>query len=304
MNGTDQIQMFEDPVRLRDGNLPERQDQSVTTFTPHALRSANINDIQTRTDLIRELTRHIPNNEYGLPTYLYRPDMLDAAIIVSSMKRGDATFVDELLSAATIQIWYTQGFPTLKDETPIWGQLPFESKEAHAAFLQYCEQEGVRTLHVVTSSPPEQLREWFHQYFWMARSRALDIFKAAHHSRLRERRIMDLEDTHWIEGEKIFQRLNKAIAGKSEDELKALDIDKLINALEKVVKIQRGSVGLGSQPSVKGAETPKATSVEVTLREAANYEAQPIETDEFDASLLSDPETVRQAQELIIRVNK
>lgn len=304
MDGQNQISMFDDPVRFRDGELPESTDHTLVPYTHHALRSAKIDDIHTRADLIKELAKHIPTNEFGLPIYIYRADLLDVSTIISSMKRGDATFVDEMLSAAVVHIWYTQGFPTLKDETPLWGKLDYEAKESYDAFLAYAEQVGVRNLQACTAWPPEQLQEWFYLNFWMVRARALDIFKAAHHARLREHRIMSLEGNHFVEGERIFKRLVRAIEGKSDSELKELEIDKLINALEKVTKIQRASVGLGSTPGVKGAEIPKATSVEVTLREAANYEAKPLESDEFDATLLADPEIIRQAQELIIKVNR
>lgn len=304
MDGQSQLNMFDDPVHYRDGELPERSDQSLVPFTPNALRSSRIDDIQTRSDLIRELGRHIPTNEYGLPTYIYRADLLDVSTIVGSMKRGESTYVDEMLSAAIIPIWYTQGYPTLKDETPLWGRLEHEPKEAHDAFLAYCELEGVRNFKVLIAWAPELLTEWFYLNFWSVRARAIDIFRAAHHARLRTQRIMSLEGNHFVEGEKIFKRLVKALEGKTEEQLKELDVDKLITSLEKVTKIQRSALGLGATPGVNGPTVPKATSVEVTLREAANHQVQTIETDEFDASLLQDTETLRKAQELIIRVNR
>jgi hypothetical protein len=297
------IDMHNDPLRYRDGELPEDSPSMVPVpYVHRALGSVSIDDIETRSDLIKELTKHIPLNEFGLPQYYYRPDLLDVQVVCGSMKRGEATFVDEILQSAIVPLWFTQGFPSIGDDLPIWGCLPFESKEAHAAFLQYAELEGIRSLHMVTAFPPEQLREWFHLYYWTSRAKALDMFKTAHHARLREQRIMQLEDTHWVEGEKIFRKIAAAIGNKSQEDLDKMEIDKLISSLEKVSKIQRGAVR--ADVIAKENETPRNTSVEVIMRQTAEAEGKIVESNEFDMDLLQDPDVLEKAQELIIKVNK
>jgi hypothetical protein len=297
-----QIDMFQDPVRYREGELPEAENVLVP-YAPYPLRAAKIDDINSRSDLIRELTKQIPLNEFGLPTYYYRPDLLDYLMLVGSMERAEATFVDEMLQSAVVQVFYTQGFPTIGHYTPIWAQLDFETKEAHQAFLQYCDQAGVRQLSTMVSISQEQCEEWYHLNYWASRAKSLDLFKATHHARLREDRIMKLEDNHFIEGEKIFRKLTQAINNKTADELDKLDVDKLISSLERVTRIQRTAVGL-SATGGREAEAPKATSVEVTMRKIASEDQLEQHVEGFDASLLSSPELALAAQELIIKVNK
>lgn len=303
MSDTSQISMFDDPVRYREGELPEKPAESMVPYAPYSLRSAKITDINSRSDLIRELTKQIPLNEFGLPNYYYRPDLLDYRMLVGSMERGESVFVDEMLQSAVVQVYYTQGFPTIGHYTPIWAQLDFETKEAHQAFLQYCDQSGVRQLSAVTSIAAELCEEWYHLNYWASRAKSLDLFKATHHARLREDRIMRLEDNHFLEGEKIFKKLAEAINNKSVEDLDKLDVDKLIASLERVTRIQRTSVGL-SATGGREAEPPKATSVEVTMRKIASEDHQEQHSDDFDASLLASPELAQAAQELIIKVNR
>lgn len=296
-----QIDMHNDPVRYREGDLPET---SLVPTVPFALAGTHFQDIKTRKDLVRELTKGIPLNEYGLPKYIYRPDLLDVNLLISSMERGAHTFVDDMIQSSMITVLYTQGFPTLTGENPFWGRLPHENEEAFAAFLQYLEQQGVRTLHSQEMLAfSEDLREeWFHINYWFSRARAYDQFRTAHHRRLREHRIMDLEDNHFVEGEKIFKRIVRAIANKSEADLQELDIDKLIGAMEKVGKLQRLAVGLST--SAGNEEKAKSSSVEVIMRDVAEESAPKVLDEAFDITLLNDPELASKAQELIIRVNK
>lgn len=296
-----QIDMFNDPAHNRDGEVPHGSNNGPTNFpVPYAFRNLKTDIIITRSDLIRELTKQIPLNEYGLPIYLYRPDLLDPNIILGSMKRGENTFVDEMMQAANVQITYEQGFPTIGHQTPMWGQLDFEPKEAFDEFLRYAELPGIRTLHCLSHTSKDILEDLFHLNYWAPRARALDMFKAAHHARLREHRIMDLEDNHFIQGEAIFNRINAAIKNKTDEELQAMDVDKLIASLEKVARLQRSAVGLSS---TKGDEAPKSTSVEVMMRRVADEKVASVVDDAFDMTLLDNPETLDMAQDLIIRIS-
>src|SRR5690242_7133342 len=88
-----QIDMYNDPLRYRDGDLQDPV-PPLPAVQHRAIGSAQVSDITTRAELIRELTKHIPLNEYGLPQYYYRPDLLDVAVITGSISRGENTFVD------------------------------------------------------------------------------------------------------------------------------------------------------------------------------------------------------------------
>jgi len=284
--------------------IDQEDARDIAPYIPFGLRSTKISDITTRADLIRELTKQIPENEFGLPQYYYRPDMLDKDMILGSMERRETTFVDEILQSAVVRVSYSQGFPTLDDMTPVWGQMPWESKEAYDGFTVYLELGGIRSLDKVNHLALDLLAQWFHTNYWFSRAKSYDLYRSAHHSRLREQRIMTLNDTHWIEGEKILRRLTKAIGEKTDDELKQLDVDKLISSLEKVSKIQRAAVGLSSTGGREDSAGNKVTSVEIAMRNVSSNDAKPLEDDEFDISLLSDPEVLKEAQALIVKVNR
>lgn len=304
MNEIPQIDQFNDPLRYRDGDLPEPQSSEITPYIPMGLRQTKISDIQSRSDLVRELAKQIPVNEYGLPQYYYRPDMLDKDLLLTYMEQQKADYVDKILQSAVYPISYGQGFPTQPDNNPVWGQMPWEDKEAYDAFTQYLELEGIRNLAAIISIKLDLLGVWFDTNYWFSRAKAYDVFKFAHHARVRENRIMKLENDHWVEGEKIFRKLVNAIGNKTAEELNNMEVDKLISSLERVTKIQNSAVGRSNTGRNSDGETPKVPSVEVVMRQVTGDQSQKVESDEFDASLLSDPEVLAQAQELIIKVNK
>lgn len=272
-------------------------------YVPYSLRGSKISDVNTRSDLIRELSKHIPENEYGLPQYYYRPDMLDKQVLIGSMERQEATFVDEMLQAAICQVNYDQGFPGLSDGTPVWGQLPWEGKESYDLFTMYLDQDGIRRIDRLNFEARELVVEYYNLNYWFTRAKSYDLFRAAHHSRLREQRIMNLEDNHWVEGERLVRRLFSAIGRKNDEELDKMEVDKLISSVERAVRIQRAAVGRGMNGDREG-DSPKATSVEIAMKTVATVVEKTEEQEEFDLTLLQNPELITMAQELIIKVNK
>lgn len=292
------IDMFEDPARFREGDLPDTSsvEPADDVQLPYVLRALSVGELPaTRWQLIRELSRQIPLDDYNLPQYLYRSDVLDPTLLQNPKTAQD------LLNSAIIHVTWDQGFPTIHHEDPLWAKLPFEPENAFRAFLAYASQAGVRQLNEIEFESKELLLEWFHTFYWVPRAKALDMFRAAHHYRLRERRILELEDNHWVEGEKIMKRLQNAIANKTAEDLAELDIDKLISSMERVAKIQRASVGLSSNGGER--EMPKSTSVEVAIKQASEDGTQRrIEENALDPMLFDDPDTLSKAQDLIIKV--
>jgi hypothetical protein len=300
------IDMFNDPVRFRDGDLPETlpsDEPSDGAMLPYVLRVLSVGEQPiSRWQLIRELTRQIPLDDHNLPLYLYRSDLLDPTLLLGPTSVKNPSSATNLLESSIIHVTWDQGFPTIHQEDPLWAKLQFEPENAFRAFLMYAEQSGIRQLNKIEHESRDLLVEWYHLYYWAARSKALDLFRAAHHFRLRERRILDLEDNHWIEGEKIMKRLQNAIANKTEEQLAELDIDKLISSMEKVAKIQRSAVGL----SASGGDVvaPKSTSVEVAIRNASDDGTQhKTEDSAIDPALFEDAEILSNAQDLIIKVS-
>lgn len=298
-------------------------------LVPSAFRGIDFDKVETRTQLVKALAKNLPLNEYNLPDYYYRPDLLNPADFKldaqspSTEWDGQSAFggpppahynpsrgrwqrCQELLAASTIHLDYAQGFPALESGQPFWSRLAHESAEAFSAFLQYADLPGARTLTDVSAYPLEQVNEWCYQNYWQQRAAAMDMFRIAHHARLRERRILSLEGDHWAQGEKLFKKLSAALDSKTAQDLAGMDPVDLVNMLTKAAQLQRSAVGLS--PNGGGDKTEiKAPSVEVTMRQIAKGDGSQHRNDGDSANfdvLLSDPDAINAAQELIIKVNK
>lgn len=274
---------------------------------PLALRNVDFNHCSTRTDFMRQIIRNIPVNEYNLPQFLYRADLITPPVVAEDPKDTDYKTIAEMLEAAQITLSYEQGFPALANGQPIWGQFDYEDKESFTAFLQYLDQPGARRLDKVNCSSPDLVMNWYAQNFWPTRALAYDMFKIAHYQRLREHRILALNDTHFIEAEKAFGKLAKVLGDKLDDveAMKELSVPETVSALDKIVKIQRLAAGL-STTGGKDEPSKTTTSVEVSMREVSQT-SQPIRERDDDADiteLLANPDLLNKAQELIIKVNR
>lgn len=316
---------------------------------PAPIRRINFGTIESRQQLMRELNGTIPLNEFNLPRFIYRADLLDytalatlsqlaiavaqhqhqtqpqdaapantatglfgqlhsngyASLPTSHMTVGDAERqIKELLDVATIFLDYHHGYPTLKNGQPLWAKLDWEGTDAFHAFVRYLETPGVRTLQSINSWPGDVLTEWYHLNTWAYRAQAYDMFRQAHHDRMRAHRIMHTEDSHYIAAEAAFSKLNKTLSAIPEDKLAELEPQVIVTMMEKLARIQRASVGLRG---LDGSETPKPQpmSVEVQMRQiASNDGALKPADDGFDTfTLLENADALKAAQELIVKVH-
>lgn len=271
---------------------------------PAALRSLDASKIENRTDFVRELARTLPLNEYNLPDYLYNPAFLDIAPL-ANMDRMEAKqqLADGLTNAITM-LQYDHGYPTIKDDQPLWSQLPWESRAAFEGFLQYLQQEGARSTSKIPNLEPGLLKEWFHENYWLTRSVAYDSFLAAHHARLRESRIFKVQDDHYRKAELMLKKVTDAFDALTVDDFAKEGPNALANMFSKIAKVQQDSLTVGVPKD--GAVGP-GPSVEVVMRQAAAKQGQirKVDTDTADMdALLNDPAALEMAQELIIKVTK
>lgn len=295
------VRSIDDPSRSRDEDMVSESDVGLVPAeveTPINTHGFNLSKVETRLDLIKEAARTLPTNEYNLPTYIYRTDLLTLEMVkFPAMLEG-------MLDSARVYLDYHHGFPTLGGENPFWAKLPWESDTSFAVFLMYLELEGARSLHKVTAVAPDLVQQYYHAHYWGHRSLAYDMYQAAHHERLRHQRIFEVEDTHWKASKALFGNISKALEGK---ELSEVEPEKLVKMLHTTVQIQRLAAGLPTGGHHKQSEEgPKAPSVEITMRQIAeNAGAKPVEVQELDfSSVYSDPEALKAAQSLIIKVNR
>jgi hypothetical protein len=290
---------------------------------PTALRGINLSAIESRADLIRELTLGLPQNEFHLPRIIYRADILDwrlfALTEAEAKAKAEAEAEDfdpellraryetmqEYLDAATLYLSYAEGFPALPTGEPLWARMPFEDNDRYAAFTEYCHLPGARqTIKLSNQWPHDQVLQWFHEDYWSLRARCYDMMAAIHAAKMREQRIMACEDNHFLEAERIFARLQSLAAEVDWDLLKE-DPAEYVAVMERVAKLQRMSLGLGSGATQQGKDISHE-SIEVTMRRVAQPNALTTREDSgFDVKqLLRNPEALASAQELVVRMQR
>lgn len=287
------------------------------------LARINFEKIESRRELMQQLHDTIPLNEFNLPRYIYRADLLDHVLIADAAASAayntlptpttisppeeafePAHNLQSLLDAAIVHIEYVQGYPTFKNGQPLWAQMPHESTDSFSAFCEYLSLPGVRLLTNLKQAHVSVAAEHFQLYYWHFRATAYDMYRQAHHDRMRMQRIMDTEDNHYLEGAKLFSRLSKALESIDDEVLREMDPEKIVSMLEKAAKLQRISAGLNSQ----GGAIPDASpvNVEVRMKQIAKDNSQQVQIeDTFDSDLLlANPETLETAQELILKINR
>lgn len=289
---------------------------------PVILRGVNLTSsaITSRSDLIAALTLNLPLNELHLPRLIYRADLLDWRLFVmpeellSSPQHtllGEAerrySEMENYLSASTIHLSYAEGFPALPDGTPLWAKLPHEPSDHYASFTDYCVQPGMRQVARLQGRPTETYLQWFHEDYWAIRAKCYDMVGSIHAAKQRELRILNCEDDHYLESQKLFKRMQNLSAEVDWDYLKE-DPKAFVDVLEKIVKLQRLSIGLSlSNSANQNAAESKVESLEVTMRKTLAPEA--IEAEKYDEAinvkeLLKSPEALATAQELVIRMTR
>lgn len=309
------------PKALKEGIVEETQDGEYSVEAgpnnllpapqpsiPPALRHINLSKIETRTDFMRELNGAIPLNDFNLPKYFYRCDLITTQLLPTNNPSAEEApdALQSMVEAATVFLDYHHGYPTLKTGMPFWSKLNHESTESFSAFCAYLELGGIRSFLSLQQYTPELLTEWFHLYSWAHRATSYDMFRAAHHERMRVERIMRTENTHYEESTKIYARIVQAFGQKTADELNGMEADKLIGMLEKVVKMQRVAAGLTANGGAEDKSSSKTgISVEVQMRQIAEKSGhQSSRNEDVDMqSLLGDLDALNAAQELIVRVN-
>jgi hypothetical protein len=282
------------------------------------LRSLDPKSLNSLWQLIEQLTPSIPLNEYDLPVFVYRPDMLDYRMIAETLGNASvqapttagysgsaltAADVQAMLEAAIVPLSYDEGFPVLPSGVPFWNQLEYEHKEAYDAFVQYLEIGGARQLSQLVAYNLDELKEYFHLNYWAVRVKAFDLYRVAHHQKVKLQRMLSTEDSHYKIAEKLIARVTTALEDMdfSSEELSP---EKAVNMLEKLVKVQRVSVGLPANGESKESYGTNRTvaPVNVIMQQISQGGSGVKKTENDVDLLLEDPDAVDLAQELIIKM--
>lgn len=232
--------------------------------------------------------------------------------------------VENEIEASFIPLDYSEGFPSFSGK-PFWIQMDYEPTDAYLNFQAYMEQaakEGMRqlfTLNTPVETDISILKEQAALYYWDFRVKAYDLFKIVHRRKERERRAMEVEDSHFLFANRMLS-ICEAYMNANEEEIKeSMSVKNLVEMVKLGTELQRISVGLpanGPSATQASKNTTEGTSTEIILRSIAQQNTLPQETQTSDSnndaqsqlmamqSLLADPEALSLAQELIVKVTK
>jgi len=278
---------------------------------------------QSKGDVFRVISQNIPLNNYRLPDYVYRADLVPEDIL--TLKQRDRSTI---LDGAALPVTFEHGYPAVGNN-PFWERLPAEPEDAYSAYMTFLElpeksnsENPVRILTIIatlTGKALETISDWCHMYYWHFRSRAYDLFLIACHRKQREQRIMSIEGKHFTMAEQLLAQVSRLAELKLSNELKTLSQDPdaetetktkdLIDMATKLVSVQRISVGLPSGGPEKLSvqmDGPRHTTVDETFKhiakEGAGEEAPAQRSPEMDG-LLRNPDDLSRIQELMIKLN-
>lgn len=275
-------------------------------------------------DLFRVLNESIPLNEYHIPEYVYRADL-----IPQNYGEYPQKYKQQLLEAAAMPITFDHGYPALGETTPFWEQMPAEGHEAYNAFMVYLElpeksnhDNPIRLLPMISQiikRPLSEIVDWCHTFYWHYRSRAYDLFLIACHRKQREQRLMSIEGHHFKMAETFLNKINDIVVHKLDaaimeikspnddgtGELQELRTKELVDMVEKLVKIQRISVGLPANGTTQIiSEGPRHGTINDHLKAVAKDSAGEVSSTprppEMD-KLLESTEDILLIQDLIVK---
>lgn len=259
----------------------------------------------TRGEAIQEVSRIIPQNELGLPTFYLRSDFLDLQRICQQgyINQDEADAAAEILD-------YTYGYPTFRSGAPFWERMAHEPHDAYIlfqAFIELSETEGIRLLASVAERqniPLQVVKNHSEEFYWSSRSRAYDLFITAAEAKKKEARTRKIENQHFLKAGEILEKVATRL---TDDKLDNLDGKELLDAMEQMIKIQRLSVGLTGQNAStidKNLQTP-GTTVETIMRQLTINNGQETQNESSIknrlALLMADEGTALKVQELVVK---
>lgn len=254
-----------------------------TTFGGASVEVFVFREGASKGEIIYELSSRIPQNEFGLPIFYLRGDMLPSGTHLSQHE----------VDAAAEGLFYYEGYPTTEKGGSFWNQLPHEPHTEYRLFADYLDQAaliGVRQLDALAADSGKDLgylSELSKLYYWGARARAYDMFIVAADRKKREFRMRKMEDGHFLQSEQMFNKLMDRFRGENEDWTDELNAKEAVEVMETLVKIQRMSVGLvGQHASSTHKDAMPGESSEAIMRQIAQRAAQGQQsTDSFGAQL-------------------
>ena len=273
--------------------------------------------------VFRNLINSTPRDANGFLNYFY-----DATMIPPDLNDRAPNKREPILIAARTKLSMLEGYHSIDapNPLPVWSKLPFEPKAYYDAFRSYLLSPS-RSLATtgndidfeVPGFTPFTLKEAYTLFYWSDRSRAYDLQKPVAAARLRDQRLLQTEDAHYLLTNTVISQLTGEIEQRSNDSKTArpwegLKSSEIITALTSMMQMQRVSLGLPSHgPKIKneGFQPAQHAGIERNIREAAqNYmgttEAGLTQAEQMqqsiDRTLAEDPRAAATLQDVAISI--
>lgn len=309
--------------------IPSAQQTALPQTTSVVAKTDSL--LSHRAQLIRRASPRIPVTAEDLPVGFYRCDLLPFAADDNGTLQATKQLKEaEDLQAAYCELLYDQGYPTLPSGEPWWHKLDYEPGLAYGAFQIFLDEtdedareltalaehpEFLRILETQIGHPPtkqealQTLQEYYNLYYWKPRARAHDLFKEAAYRHKRIQRAMSAEDYHYTMSTRLLKVVETYLNSEKFNE--GLTPKVAIEALTKLVAIQRISAGLPSGGPLPTKDTPQSMDFEMILRTLGaqqannnpnNQQSNSRQRNQVLDNILADPTTAKTMQELVIRI--
>lgn len=298
-----------------------------TTQATSATSAITTERVGAKGEAFRILNQSLPINNYHLPEYIYRADLIPENILSPHISHDDRRLIME---GAELSITFYHGYPAINENQPFWERLQYEPTEAYDAYLLYLElpeksqhSNPIRLLpHVsaITGRNISEVTEWCHIYYWHHRARAYDLFLAAAHRKQREQRIMSIEGKHFKMAEIALDKINTLLEAKLDKEVREFAADPdaetdskpkdLVSMAKDLIAIQRISVGLPANGVEKlditerGPRNAQPHEIYKHIAKEGAGDEQPQQRSAEMDSLLSNPEDLASIQSLLVRAQR
>ena len=283
------------------------------------LKGLNTETLSSQEELFRTLNLNVITNEFDLPVGIYRCDILNYQEVKELLNSESDNvesmqYLYDLMKASALRLDFHNGWaeiinPTTNQQKPFWLQLPHEGNDAYEAFKYYLGLGPGRLLTDVYAWDAQEVAEWQQTYYWESRIKAFDLYRAVVHHQKKVQRMLLAEESHYDMTSKLIKQLDGYFRSVTAEQLvEEMSFDKAVGALEKLVRIQRISVGLTANGESKENLVPRSLpSIQKTQNVVADVANRQNSAEDaaFDETLLdSDPEAVDLAQDLIIRMQQ
>lgn len=267
---------------------------------------------QTKCGVLVDLYKQLPLNDLGLPNYIYSADLIPSDLASYSSEERAA-----ILSAASISLDYSQGYPTLPSGHMLWGMLAFEPKAAYETFIKYIEIPELNPCNPVRDLPAfskainvdvNKIAEYAVLFCWQYRTKAYDLFRIATHKKAKEQKALQVENRNYELSTKVLDRTTEIMGEILNDPIaNNVKLRDLISLFKVMTDLQKDSLSQNRGGGAQATVEPQNASLEVTLKTIAHQSgerAKTIDNSGQVSDLLHDPEALAMAQELIIRTTR